>query len=52
MSTAAAQKHVDAPTEPQTIYRDRKVLEQPMPGTPQITLRRTVIDEAIVKREE
>lgn len=43
---------VDAAPQAQTIYRDQKVLEQPMPGKPQVTLRRTVIDEALVKRDE
>ena len=40
-----------APPEGQTIYRERKVLEQPMPGRPEVVLRRTVIDEAVVKEE-
>ena len=42
----------DAHTSPTTIFRGEKVLEEPMPGNPQITLRRTVIDEAIVNRDE
>lgn len=40
------------PEAAQTIYRDQKVLEEPMPGKPQVTLRRTVIDEAIVGRDD
>ncbi len=42
---------VDAPPGAQTIYRDRKVVEQPMPGRPGVLLRRTVIDEAVVEND-
>ena len=43
---------IDAPANAQTIYRDRKVVEQPMPGRPGVLLRRTVIDEAVVRNDE
>lgn len=42
---------VDAPPPAQTIYRDSKVIEQPMPGRPEVLLRRTVIDEAVMKND-
>jgi hypothetical protein len=42
---------VDASQPAQTIYRDRKVIEQPMPGRPEVVLRRTVIDEAVLREE-
>jgi hypothetical protein len=42
---------VDAEARAQTIYRGQKILEEPMPGNPNITLRRTVVDEAIVNRD-
>ena len=42
---------VDAGTSAQTIYRGKKVLEEQMPGNPEVMLRRTVIDEAIVRPE-
>lgn len=34
---------------PRTIYQERKVVEQPLPGRPDVILRRTTIDEAIVR---
>ena len=43
---------VDPKASAQTIYQEKSVLEAPMPGNSQITLRRTVIDEAIVKRDD
>jgi len=43
---------VDVPPEAQTIYRDRKVVEQPMPGRPEVLLRRTVIDEAVIRNDK
>ena len=36
---------------PATIYHQRKVVEHPMPGRPEVVLRRTVIDEAVVKKD-
>jgi hypothetical protein len=50
--TTPANPSVDAPAGAQTIYRDEKVVEQPMPGRPDVLLRRTVIDEAVVKNEK
>ena len=47
-----AKPPIDAPADAQTIYRDRKVVEQPMPGRPGVLLRRTVIDEAVVRNDE
>jgi hypothetical protein len=35
-----------------TIYRDCKIEEQPLPQDPNVKLRRTVIDEVIVKKSE
>ena len=51
-SGAGAKEPVDVPADAQTIYRDRKVVEQPMPGRPGVLLRRTVIDEAVVRNDE
>ena len=48
----AADRPVDATEGAQTIYRDEKVVEQPMPGRPNVLLRRTVIDEAVIKNEK
>ena len=39
----------NVPKAPRALYRDRKVTEQPMPGRPEVILRRTTIDEAIVQ---
>lgn len=39
--------HTD-PAAPKTVYRNKGVEEKPMPGTPGVKLRRTVIDEVIV----
>jgi hypothetical protein len=36
---------------PETIYRDKKVEEQPLPQDPNVKLRRTVIDEVVVDRK-
>jgi hypothetical protein len=44
--TRAARKDVTR----QTVYRDRKVQEAPLPQDPNVKLRRTTIDEVIVKR--
>lgn len=41
----------DVSPMPSVLHRDVTVAEHPMPGQPQVTLRRTVIDEAIVTRE-
>jgi hypothetical protein len=43
-----AVKH-DVSRHPRTIYVERKVQEQPLPQQPNITLRRTTIDEVIEK---
>jgi hypothetical protein len=37
--------------EERKIYRRRKVQQQPMPGRPDVMVRRTVIDEVIVKKD-
>jgi hypothetical protein len=34
--------------QPKTVFKDRRVEEQPLPGDPNVKLRRTVIDEVIV----
>jgi hypothetical protein len=36
---------------PKVVYRDGKVEEVPHPQDPNVTLRRTTIDEAIVKKK-
>lgn len=41
-----AVKH-DVKREPKTVYVSRKVQEQPLPEQPNVTLRRTTIDEVI-----
>jgi hypothetical protein len=39
----------DVTREPKTVYVNRKVQEQPLPDQPNVTLRRTTIDEVIEK---
>jgi hypothetical protein len=39
---------VRSPTDSNTLYRESKIEEQPLPSDPNVTLRRTVIDEVIV----
>jgi len=39
----------DVTRDPKTIYSNRKVEEQPLPEKPNVTLRRTTIDEVIEK---
>jgi len=36
---------------PETVYRDQRVEEARLPQEPDVTLRRTTIDEVIVERE-
>lgn len=36
----------------QVIYRKDAVSEQPLPGQPDITLRRTTIDEVVVRKDQ
>ena len=44
--------HADAaPPAEKTIYREQSVEEQPHPENSQVKLRRTTIDEVVVKRE-
>jgi hypothetical protein len=33
-----------------TVYRDSRVEERPLPGDPNVKLRRTVIDEVVVEK--
>ena len=40
----------DPASEIQKIYRNESVQEQPLPDDPNVTLRRTMIDEVIVKK--
>jgi hypothetical protein len=47
----AVKTDVAAP-DSKTIYRDCKIEEQPMPQDPNVKLRRTVIDEVIVKERK
>ena len=35
-----------------TIYRDCKIEEMPLPQDPKVKLRRTVIDEVVVERDD
>jgi hypothetical protein len=37
------------PQPPQVVYRKDQVAEAPLPGRPDVTLRRTTIDEVIVQ---
>jgi hypothetical protein len=39
----------EIPEPPKTIYRESRVEEQPHPADPNVVLRRTVIDEAVVR---
>ena len=39
----------DVTTEPKTVLRDTKIAEQPHPENPNVKLRRTIIDEVVVK---
>lgn len=48
--TTPSPSPVDAAADVGTIYRDRQVIELPMPGRPGVLLRRTTIDEAVVTR--
>ena len=41
----------DVTKAPKVVYRDGKVEELPHPQDPNMTLRRTTIDEAIVKKK-
>jgi len=41
----------DVTKTPKVVYRDGKVEEVPHPQDPNVTLRRTTIDEAIVKKK-
>ena len=41
---------VQKPADSNTLYRDCKIEEHPLPDDPNVTLRRTVIDEVIVKK--
>jgi len=41
-----------APVSEKRIYRRRKVEQKPMPGRPEVTVRRTVIDEVIVQKDQ
>ena len=41
----------DVTKTPKVVYRDGKVEEIPHPQDPNVTLRRTTIDEAIVKKK-
>ena len=41
----------DVTKTPKVVYRDGKVEEIPHPDDPSVTLRRTTIDEAIVKKK-
>ena len=41
----------DVTKAPEVVYRDGKVEEMPHPQDPNVTLRRTTIDEAIVKKK-
>jgi hypothetical protein len=42
--------HTDvAANQPKTVFRDRHIEEKPLPGDPNVKLRRTVIDEVIVQ---
>jgi hypothetical protein len=45
----AVDTDVLAPPESKTVYRDCKIEEKELPQDPNIKLRRTVIDEVIVK---
>jgi len=45
--TRAVRKDVDR----ETIYRDQRVQEAPLPQNDNITLRRTTIDEVIVEKK-
>ena len=49
---ATAQAPGESQNVPQVIYRDQKVEEVEHPENPNVVLRRTVIDEAIVRSEE
>lgn len=39
----------EVPDPPKTVYREKTVEEQPHPTDPNLTLRRTTIDEAVVR---
>jgi hypothetical protein len=41
----------DVTKAPKVVYRDGKIEEMPHPQDPNVTLRRTTIDEAIVKKK-
>ena len=41
----------DVTKTPKVVYRDRKVEEAPHPADPNVTLRRTIIDEAVKKKQ-
>lgn len=46
----AVKTDVTAPTQPKVVYRADKVEEAPHPAEPNVTLRRTTIDEVIVRK--
>ena len=41
----------DVTKTPKVVYRDRTTEEAPHPGDPNVTLRRTIIDEAVQKKQ-
>jgi hypothetical protein len=43
----AVKTDVTAPPQPQIVFRQKRVEEQPLPHDPSVTLRRTTIDEAV-----
>ena len=43
---------VKADVTRETVYRDERVEEAPLPQDPNVTLRRTTVDEVIVKRPD
>lgn len=41
----------DVTKTPKVVYRDQKTEELPHPADPNVTLRRTIIDEAVKKKQ-
>jgi hypothetical protein len=48
----ALKTDVSTPEPSKTVYRDCKIEEQPLPDDPRVKLRRTVIDEVIVEKQQ
>lgn len=51
VSKAVKTEVVAPPKPPVTVYREARVAEAPHPTEPGVVLRRTVIDEAVVRDE-